>query len=188
MDKKLLRKHYISLRKAQTEQIRTAASFEICKKVINDPLWINADRVMIYAAYNTEVEVWQLAKIGMGLSKKIYIPVTDGDTMLACRINSLDFEHDYCKDRYGILEPRDMSECVGANGLDLVIVPMVAADMNKCRLGYGGGFYDRFLAGSSVPAIGVCYDVQLLGEKDFLPCEEHDIRMSKIYTESYSIV
>ena len=81
-----------------------------------------------------------------------------------------------------------MTECADANGLDLVIAPMVAADMSKFRLGYGGGFYDRFLQKSSVPVIGVCYDVQLLGENDFLPSEEHDIKMSRIYTESFGIV
>lgn len=188
MDKRLLRKHYIYLRSAQPTQLKTDASLKICKKVINDPLWINADKVMIYAAYNSEVDVWHLAKIGMELGKKIYLPVIDGNTMQACRIKSLDFEKDYCKDRYGILEPRDMTECADANGLDLVIAPMVAADMSKFRLGYGGGFYDRFLQKSSVPAIGVCYDVQLLGENVFLPSEEHDIKMSRIYTESFGIV
>lgn len=188
MDKKSLRRHYISLRSAQTEQHRADASFEICKRTVNDSLWINADSVMIYAAYNSEVDVWQLAKIGMGLSKEIYLPVIDGDSMLACRVKSLDFEKDFCKNRYGILEPRDVSKCVGAENLDLVIAPMVAADARKCRLGYGGGFYDRFLKGCAVPTIGVCYDVQLLKEPDFLPSEEHDIKMDRIYTETRDII
>lgn len=183
MDKRLIRSHYIALRSKQKPYDISNNSHKICEKVLNDPLFTESDRILIYAYYNKEVNTWPIAKVGMAFCKKMYVPVVNGNDMLACRITSLDFEKDFLKDRFGIYEPRDMSECIPAQKLDLVIAPMVAADTKKYRLGYGGGFYDRFLQHTSIPIIGVCFDFQLLKPPEFLPHEPHDIKMTKIYTE-----
>jgi len=64
---------------------------------------------------------------------------------------------------------------------DVILVPGVAFSPGKVRLGYGGGFYDRFLAASDALKIGVAFSCQVLPE---LPAEAHDVRMDAIITEN----
>jgi 5,10-methenyltetrahydrofolate synthetase len=85
------------------------------------------------------------------------------------------------KNDWQIVSIRDAEPTV-APQFDVIIVPMLGFDANLNRLGYGGGYYDRFLAGQpQARKIGVCFE---LGKLDQLPAEPHDIPLDMIITES----
>lgn len=85
----------------------------------------------------------------------------------------------------GLLEPDpDRAEPIGEE-IDLVLVPGLAFDRNGGRIGYGAGFYDRFLAGTPAVKVALAYSLQLI---DAVPVEPHDVPVDRILTEEESIV
>jgi 5-formyltetrahydrofolate cyclo-ligase len=83
--------------------------------------------------------------------------------------------------RWGILEPRpELTQAEAPRPGDVIAVPAVALSRDGHRLGYGGGFYDRFLATTAALAVGIVYDPFLL---ESLPVEEHDARVAVIVTD-----
>ena len=82
----------------------------------------------------------------------------------------------------GIWEPDTQKEYL--NSIDLVIVPGVAFDRDKSRLGRGKGYYDRYFINKRIVKIGVCFDFQLL---ESIPIDSFDIKMDKVVTNSILI-
>lgn len=83
---------------------------------------------------------------------------------------------------YGIWEPETQREYI--NKIDLVIVPGIAFDKNKCRLGRGKGYYDRYFMNKRIKKIGIGFDFQLLDE---VPTSSFDIKMDKVITPSHIV-
>jgi len=84
------------------------------------------------------------------------------------------------------MSPRQVGKPISPNSLDVVVVPGVAFDPDGNRIGYGGGYYDRFLI--QVPRawrIGVCYDLQLIKE---VPRADHDVPVDAVVTEAKTIL
>ncbi len=104
------------------------------------------------------------------------LPYVEPDGMQVAQIRSLD---DLVPGYRGIREP---VRRVPGPVIDLAFVPGVAFDARGRRLGYGGGFYDRFLAAIApgAPAVGYCFDAQVVEE---VPAEAHDRRVEAIVTE-----
>ena len=97
--------------------------------------------------------------------------------------------HRYCEDdlernHWGILEPPDNSPILEPKLFDMVLVPMIAFDRLGHRIGYGGGYYDRFLAKVRPDClrIGLCFDLGFVESK--IPAREHDILLDGVITES----
>jgi 5-formyltetrahydrofolate cyclo-ligase len=87
------------------------------------------------------------------------------------------------KSEYGIPEPIiERTEDFKAENIDLVIVPGIAFDEEGSRIGYGGGFYDRFiqLLGHGVPLLSIAFELQVIPK---IPSENHDLPVDKIITE-----
>lgn len=81
--------------------------------------------------------------------------------------------------RWGVSEPLN-GEPIAAEALDLIVVPMVAADPHCNRLGYGKGYYDTFLTETKALTVGLCFENCLFDE---IPCEPHDVRLNHVITE-----
>jgi 5-formyltetrahydrofolate cyclo-ligase len=96
----------------------------------------------------------------------------------------LDSLKDLRKNSLGVPEPVGGRK-FSVDDLDLVIVPMVAGDRKKNRIGYGAGYYDRFLTNCSAPKVGLLFDCQLYD--DTLPVESFDIPLDILITESERI-
>lgn len=92
-------------------------------------------------------------------------------------INSLD---ELKKSSFGILEPSNQSKIINKENIDLLIVPMVAFDSNHNRLGYGGGYYDRYLKNYAGKVIGLAFSFQ---QTEALPVESFDIPIKTIIDE-----
>ena len=162
------------LRKKMRQQRNDLGWDEIShySKIISDKVkelaeFQQAERIMIYLPFRNEVDTAYL----LTADKKYALPVIDENKLLIC-----EYSQDFVKNRYGIFEPRDRKEVA----VDLIIVPGLAFDRERNRLGYGKGHYDKLLPELNIPAIALAYDFQIV-EK--LPAEEHDIKMTKIVTE-----
>lgn len=134
-DKTALRVKFKNLRKtfdlADLSRVLT-------EKIKNSVLYKNAWHIMIFYPTKYEIDVRGLLSDD---TKKFYLPRVNGEDLEVCPFREGDA---LLKSSYNIMEP--LSEPVGAEGLDLAIVPALAVDRQNYRLGYGGGFYDRFLA------------------------------------------
>lgn len=171
LSKKELRLQLIHKRKSISFHEVVEKSSNICEQIINHEKYKQAAVIYLYAAVNNEVALDLLAKTAIAHNKTIAYPKVEGYHMAFYSVTSPD---ELVNGYRNILEP-DIT--YPAPEPDLIIVPGVAFDTKGHRLGYGGGFYDRFLSKTKVFSIGVSYDFQLLEE---IPYDKHDIPLNTI--------
>jgi 5-formyltetrahydrofolate cyclo-ligase len=109
-------------------------------------------------------------------SKRVLLPYVKGKDLEISEICSL---QDVAPGKFKILEPK-RKENAPISDVDLVIVPGVAFDGRGQRVGYGGGYYDRFLVKTRAPRVALAYENQIVAS---VPAEDHDQRVDKIVTE-----
>lgn len=151
----------------------------------------NAKSIMCYVSFGNEVDTHFLIKKWICEGKQVSVPCVVNATkedkyMHAVKI--ADFDELTPVGKYGILEPPLLQRnIINPNIFDVIIVPGSVFDINKNRMGYGAGFYDRFLSKVSNEClkIGVCFDFQVL-EK--IPYEEHDVPLDILVTDKRIIV
>ncbi len=109
-------------------------------------------------------------------SKQVLLPALDGEEIILKQFIS---QKQMTAGKWGILEPNE-NECFSEK-IDLVVVPGVAFDIKKNRLGRGKGYYDRFLTKINTFKIGICYDFQLI---ESVPANYKDVKMNAVITPS----
>ena len=132
----------------------------------------------IYCALAGEAATAPIAARLLQEGKEVYFPRTEGKEMYAVRFHGQPMR----RGAFGILEPEGERY---AGDLEVCVLPLLAADENFGRLGYGGGFYDRFLSGKNIFKIGLCYDFQLV---DTVPREPHDVLLDAIVTDKRILI
>ncbi|MCX5781362.1 MAG: 5-formyltetrahydrofolate cyclo-ligase [Elusimicrobia bacterium] len=162
---------------------RKSLSSIIEKKVFDLKIYKAASSVMFYAAHRSEVETGQMIKKTLKSSKQVCVPKVNSKKpkdMFAVEITS--FENDLEPGNYGIFEPNhDCGKIVSKERIDLVIVPALAYDRLGYRLGYGKGYYDRWLKGfPKKKMIGLAFDFQIL---ENVPRTSKDVPVNLIVTE-----
>lgn len=162
--KETLRREMIEKRKALN--IVNGEKFAEIIKQLNE--FKNAKTLMLYMPVKGEADVTGI----LDENKLFLLPVTVGADMYASPMGELE------KGDFNVPVPKDKTSFDGK--IDVVIVPGVAFDKSFNRMGFGKGYYDRFLQGRDSLKIGVCHSFQLLDE---IPCEEHDVKMDLIITE-----
>lgn len=180
MDKKEIR---AEIRKKR-DQFSSEAAKELSEKICNHlATFRDFHHVMVYLPFGNECNIESYINLLFEIGCSVYVPVClEKGIMKASLI--MDFENDLEIGLYGIRAPKKESYCfIEPEVLDAVIVPGVAFDFNGGRLGFGGGYYDRFLPKTTVECkkIAVCYEFQLLD--DVFP-EKHDFPMDIIITEN----
>lgn len=132
--------------------------------------------VMLYWSMDDEVHTHDFIVKHAG-SKRIILPSVNGDELELKEYKGND--NLIAGEGYGILEPEgSVFEC--PEEIDLIVVPGVAFDRKKNRMGRGRGYYDKFLQLSKAYKVGVCFDFQLLDE---VPTDQHDILMDIVISE-----
>ncbi len=180
--KTAIRKQMLDLRKKLSNDDVTQKSNKIFDYLIKQEMFLNAKTVMIYLSCNNEVDTSNIINFCLEKEKTVCVPkIVSKGIMLAYKIENLDFDKNFIKNKYGIYEPKSTIEVLPAD-IDCAIVPMVGADILHNRLGYGGGYYDRFLSKTNAYKIGLCYNFQLF--KAELTTEKTDIKMDMIITDS----
>lgn len=140
-----------------------------------------AQNVMVYLTYKSELSTEFVIHALRAAGKTLYAPRIDQDTSLLLPAY-LPPEAELRPGPYDVPEPVG-TECVDPRRLDAVIVPGVAFDLSGRRLGFGKGYYDRFLAalGGSAVKVGLAYDLQLVPE---VPAGPDDVPVDIVVTES----
>lgn len=179
-DKKRLRPELRAARLAVSDDLRRETDRALCARILSHPAVDSARTVMSYMAFGGEPDLSVLHCVLGAAGKRLCFPVcTDGGIMLAM---SPEDGGAFERGKYGILSPAPgRSVYVPPVDIDVIIVPCVAFDADRRRLGQGGGYYDRFLplcTGSF--SIGAAYDLQRL---DDLPAGPRDVRLDAIATE-----
>lgn len=169
--KKNLRRDMKATRNALTDQEKSYAAANCLTKLKELPEFMNADWIYAYIACRNELETTDIINWCISHGKHVAVPKVDGEIMHFYEITSL---LDCVPGAFGILEPvGEEKDRITTPGF--MLVPGLAFDKNRNRLGYGGGFYDKYLAsheGIITAALG--YDFQII-EK--VPSEQHDKRM-----------
>ncbi|MCL2337940.1 MAG: 5-formyltetrahydrofolate cyclo-ligase [Firmicutes bacterium] len=144
--KKELRKSVLSARNRLTAEEIKDNSHAVGDRFLTLEAYLRANTVMAYVNFSSEVQTGTIIRDALHRGKKVVVPITDVANKKLTPSQLLHFPEDLIPGTWGILEPRP--ECVRPvqpAEIDLVIVPGVAFDTSGNRLGYGGGFYDRFL-------------------------------------------
>ena len=142
-----------------------------------------ARTIMAYMDFRNEVKTGELIRASMAMGKRVAVPLTDLQHKRLIPSLLQDFPGDLAPGAWGILEPRPGSlRPLEPEELDLVIVPGVAFDEKGNRLGYGGGFYDRFLPQTRPGAVwlALAFELQICPEISPGP---HDCPVHLIVTE-----
>ena len=177
MNKAELRKEIRAKKRAMTEEEIIAKSHNLCEKFLRCDAYQNAKSLYGYLPYNQEVRTWELLQKALEDGKRVAVPKVYGEEMRFIYITDFSQVSDgYC----GIPEP--LGDGPVAEDRDaLVLMPGLAFDREGHRIGYGGGFYDRFLSAEPThPTVALCYDFQLAEE---LPTEDFDIPVDLVIWE-----
>lgn len=186
--KKEFRNKVITIRKNQNHDFISSHSSIIVEKLLSMDCIKSAKNIMLYLDFNNEVQTDELVNKLLSLKKIVSSPITILNERKLIPFQIKDLRNDIQIGTYGIREPKKESSCeVNISDIDIVIVPAVAYDEKCYRLGYGGGFYDRFLENlkDNAITIGIAFDMQIFDE---IPKEPHDAQLDYIVTETRVLI
>lgn len=178
--KRLVRRGALARRRRMTEAEREAAGAAVAVRVLALDEVAAAGVVLAYAATGAEVPTDGLIERLLASGVRVLLPAVDGDRIRAREISSL---ADVAPGYRGIREPLPRPAAV-APAADVILVPGVAFDATGRRLGYGGGFYDRYLAAARGFRAGLCYEAQVVEE---VPAGPDDEPVDIVVTEARTL-
>ena len=174
-NKKLIRKYCRSQRQKQLVRGELAGiSQSIVSNILHSEFYRNSKHIMLFYPLEDEINLLELLK---NENKFFYFPKCSGKNLLVCPNSS-----EFVKNKYSIFEP--LTEPINnLDILDIVFTPALCADKDFYRIGYGGGYYDRFFLNQKLKALKVIpLSEKFICEK--LPREQNDIRCDVIVSES----
>ena len=182
MDKKQIRKELIGKRKNIPKDKKVIYDKEISRKITLSDYFKNASQVLVFASVNDEFDTQFIIEQCRMENKTVFYPLCldNCGNMKFFKVNSAD---DLKFGMYNIPEPKQGCVEYQPQKNDLIIVPCLSVDNYGYRIGYGKGYYDRFLKYFNGVSICPCYH-QLL--TDSLPTDEYDIKINVIMTEQFT--
>lgn len=185
--KALIRKRILALRERMSLEEKAAAEQKITEKLLGLSGYIRADVVLGFVGYGSETDTLPFLEQAVKEGKKVYCPVSRADGIMEFYrfTKREDLKEGYKK----IPEPSGAGERFDKNRIGterpqqiFMLMPGVAFDRHRHRIGYGKGFYDRYLADFKPDRIAaVCFECQLTEE---VPTEEYDILPDLLITEN----
>lgn len=180
MDKEEIRRQMRMKRRALLPPEQQRAAQAILARLRADEAYQSARSVMAYMACRGELSLDPVIADVLLQGKTLLLPRCEAPgVMTARRVERLS---QLKAGAYGLQEPDE--DCEIASEIDLILVPGTAFDAAGNRIGQGGGYYDRFLAGTRAVRIGVCHGFALL---ERVPAGAHDVRMDKVMTPERTI-
>jgi len=174
-ERKSLRSFLLEKRDNTSFDFMKIASEKIQKKLKKINAFMNAQKIGVYYPIGSEILTQDIIQELLSNGKDVFLPKVMGKNMEFRKI--IDFSS-LEKGSFDIMEPKD--DCEIDNDLDVVIVPTVGISPSGVRLGYGHGFYDRFLAEHKSVTISLTFEKQIIKN---IPKSEHDIMIDWIITE-----
>jgi len=174
-EKIILREKYLLLRDNFTQKMVFEKSQKIIKNILCLEKYKKSKNVLLYYPFRNEVNLLELIKVSN--EKNFYFPVVNFN---AKKLVIKKCDKKFVKNKFGIYEPYNNKILRRYNLIDIVFVPGIVFDKQCFRIGFGGGYYDKFLKKVCCTKIGVCYEKQLL---DIIPRNNNDVRLDYIITE-----
>lgn len=185
MNKVYLRNVYKKIRNELSDSIRTEKSLKITDKLIDTGQIKKSVNIMIYNSFSSEVKTNLLRNKLLSYGKNILIPkcIPGTNIMYAICYSKND---NIIINKYGITEPESTSVYNGE--IDLIIVPGIAFDTDGNRIGFGKGYYDRFINSLDYKPylIGIAYENQIVIEG--IDTDANDVRMDMVVTDEHIYV
>lgn len=149
----------------------------ITKKVLDLAVVKRSKNFFVYNSFKNEVQTGDIIENLKSAGKVVSCPLVDGSIMHAV----LPTSNDFILDKFGVKTPKNY---VLANDIEVAIIPLIACDKFKNRVGFGKGYYDKFLKDKTIYKIGICYDFQVI---DSFLVNEWDVPLDIIITETQII-
>ena len=181
-EKSLLRKEVLHKRNSMSHFEISTKSKLIQQKLIESPVFNQSKSIGLYLAIGSEVQTRGIINYALDLGKTVLLPRIMSNDLRFYVVDQKDFEkNSFDVNRFGIKEPeRDNKP---ADFIDLLIIPGIVFDMYGFRIGYGYGYYDKYLTNDKFSkSIGLAYDFQLI--KKTIPILPHDRKIDVLITES----
>ncbi len=186
LQKQAIRDHLKKLRSDLSQDEVFLASNKIQKRLFALPEVARSKTICFYVAKGNEVQTEHMIKESLRTSRRVLVPLVDSQSQILLVSELADYDQDLELGAFGVLEPKPMfRKTVTSAEASLVLVPGVAFDERGHRLGYGKGYYDKFLSDlsqrrSDAKFIGLAYDFQVL---KIIPHGPSDISLHKIVTD-----
>lgn len=180
MPKRSLRSQLLAQRRALDHDSWRAASRAAQLNLLSLDEFARSGCVALYAPAHNETDTALILAASFQAGKRVLYPAVCGHHMVFRRVERIE---ELQEGAFGILEPCPTGVDHSADEADLIVVPGIVFDLSGHRLGYGKGFYDRFLQhpGRSAHLVGLCHDFQLTDAA--LPVDDHDIPMEIIVSD-----
>lgn len=175
-----LRQELDGRRKALPRAEWEAASEAAQRAMIGSAWWSAAKAVMLYQPIGRELGISLMVEAALASGKRLALPRCDAKRVMHARLWDGTLES-LVRSKFGILEPESSAPVIPPTELDLLVIPGVGFDREGYRLGWGGGFYDRYLPQTAGVKVGIGFGVQVV---EALPREAHDVRLDGVVTEA----
>jgi len=177
-EKNLIRKQMKQLRADMTRTERFEKSMQIFEQLITVPEFKRADRIYTYVSMDNEIDTIMLIDYSLSLEKRVFVPRVSGKDMEFYEISDIsELNPGYM----GIYEPDINGREPDYSRTGFMCMPGLAFDRSYNRIGYGGGFYDRYLSvENKLYKAALAYEAQLL---ESIPAQDGDVRPDMIVTE-----
>lgn len=178
-EKGKLRAALIEKRDRTPEGERAERDRVICEKVIRLPAFERASAVLLYAPVGTEIDVGAIREEAWRRGVPVGLPACNRKERTMTFRRTLP-DVPLTKGDFGIPVPPETAEIILPDRNAVCVLPALAYDRDRNRIGYGGGYYDRFLAKFPGIAVGIAYEENVLGS---VCAEEHDRPAAVVVTE-----
>lgn len=183
LDKNQIRKQYKQIRSQLSIPQVEQNSSRIAAHLFESAPWKNSRVVMLYLSFQNEVMTDQIFRQGWAEGKTMLIPICSAENGIMTMSILTSFEH-LVQNRYGIRElPTPSQQIISPEEIDLCLIPGIAFDRFGNRLGFGSGYYDRYLTQikHTVPRVALAHSCQIY--HGILPTDQYDLPMHYMLTE-----
>ena len=179
IQKAALRKHLLEKRDATSAELREISSEKIHQNLKKISAYTDSQNIACYFPIGSEINTYDIMLDILKQGKNLLLPrIIDDDIQFYIVSNLEKLE----KGSFEIMEPKD--SCDRAKKINCVLIPTVGASKMGVRLGYGKGYYDRFLSSTDAVKISLTYSKQIVKS---IPSDSHDIKIDWIVTEDENI-
>jgi len=179
IQKAALRKHLLEKRDATSAELREISSEKIHQNLKKISAYTNSQNIACYFPIGSEINTYDIMLDILDQNKNLLLPRIVNDNLQFYIVSNLEKLE---RGSFEIMEPKD--SCDRAKKIDCVLIPTVGVSKLGVRLGYGYGYYDRFLSSTNAVKISLTYSKQIVKS---IPSDSHDIKIDWIVTEDENI-
>ena len=179
IQKAALRKHLLEKRDATSAELRDISSERIHQNLKRITSFTNSQNIACYFPIGSEVDTHNIMLDMLEQDKNLLLPRIVNNNLEFCIVPNLEKLE---KGSFEIMEPKD--SCKKAEKINCILIPTVGISKTGIRLGYGKGYYDKFLSSTDAVKISLTYAKQIVKS---IPNDSHDVKIDWIITEDENV-